>query len=269
MKAWRAWARPSDATMKALLLSLLLAPVLLCGPLVHAQQAAVPTPGFDCRLAKKAVEQWICASPELMQADLRLNEIYRTAQAKPDGDTALAALRTDQLRWLRQRNRCESQDCVAQAYAQRAAELQASNRRVRVLNDVVFTPVFSRTLAQVNDTRAVHGIPLRRAQPTAFQVELYIDPQDARPWSSGGPGARIACWPPDRREGYASRFSYQARSWGDAFRPIERDGRQGYILLRFVLGKDLPLNEDIFCSVALTEWLLDQPSQLQLVESPL
>lgn len=269
MKAWRAWVWPSDAAMKARVFSWLLPAALLCCALAHAQEAAVPTPGFDCRQAEKVVEHWICASPELMQADLRLNEIYRTAQAKPDGDATLAALRAGQLRWLRQRNRCESQDCVAQAYAQRTAELQASNRRVRVLNGAVFAPVFSRTLDQVNDTRAVHGIPLRRAQPTAFQVELYIDPQDARPWSSGGPGARIACWPPDRREGYASRFSYQARSWGDAFRPIERDGRQGYILLRFVLGKDLPLNEDIFCSVALTEWLLDQPSQLYLVESAL
>jgi uncharacterized protein len=255
--------------MKAQVFSLLLLAALLCRPVAHAQEAAAPTPGFDCQQAEKVVEHWICASPELMQADLRLNEIYRTAQAKPDSDTALAALRSGQLRWLRQRNRCESQDCVAQAYTRRTAELQASNRRVQVLDGVAFAPVFSRTLDQVNDTRAVHGIPLRRAQPTAFEVELYIDPQDARPWSSGGPGARIACWPPDRQEGYASRFSYEARSWGDAFRPIERDGRQGYILLRFVLGKDLPLNEDIFCSVALTEWLLDQPSQLHLVESAL
>ncbi len=253
--------------MKALAWSSLLWLGLLCGTAASAQGGDAPTPGFDCREAEKVVEHWICASPELMQADLRLSEIYRTAQAKPDGDAALAALRAGQLRWLRARNRCETQDCVAQAYAQRTAELQGANRRVRVLDGRAFAPVFSRTLMQVNDSRAVSGIALRRAQPTAFEVELYIDPQDARPWREGGPGARIACWPPDRREGYASRFSYQAHSWGDAFRPIERGGRQGFILLRFVLGKDLPLNEDILCTVALTEWLLDQPSQLHLVES--
>jgi hypothetical protein len=99
-----------------------------------------------------------------MQADQRLTEAYKTAQAKPDGDAALAALRAGQLRWLRVRNRCESQGCVAEAYARRIAELQASNRRVLALDGKAFVPVFSRTLAQVNDTRAVHGIPLRRAQ---------------------------------------------------------------------------------------------------------
>ena len=232
-----------------------------------AQQAPVAVPSFDCQQAEKVVEHWICASPTLALADQRLNEVYRAAQAKPDGDAALAAVRAGQLRWWRQRNRCDSQDCVAAAYAQRTAELQAANRRVQVLSGQAFAPVFSRTLPQVNDTRVVSGIPLRRAVSTVFQVELMIDPADARPWREGGPGARIACWPPDRKEGYASRFRYAAHSWGDAFRPIERDGRQGFILLRFVVGKDLPVNEDILCTVALTEWLLDQPSQLHLVES--
>ena len=253
--------------MKAQVFSWLLLPGLLCGLAAQAQETAAPTPGFDCQHAEKVVEHWNCASPELMQADRRLSAVYRIAQSKPDGGAALAALRAVQLRWLRARNRCETQDCVAQAYAQRTAELQAANRRALVLGGEAFAPVFSRTLAHVNDTRVVHGIPLRSGQPAAFHVELHIDPQDARPWREGGPGARIACWPPDRREGYASRFEYQARSWGDAFRPIERGGRQGFILLRFVLGKDLPLNEDILCTVALTEWLLDQPSQLHLVES--
>ena len=243
---------------------------LLCAAAVQAQdlgQAAAPSPGFDCQQAEKVVEHWICASPALMQADQRLNDTYRAALAKPDGDAALAALRVDQQRWLRQRNRCESQDCVAAAYAQRTVELQTANRRVLVLDGAAFAPVFSRTLPHVNDTRAVSGIPLRRAEPTAFQVVLMIDPADARPWRDGGPGARMACWPPDRKEGYASRFRYAAHSWGDAFRPVERDGRPGFVLLRFVVGKDLPLNEDILCTVALTEWLLDQPSQLHVLES--
>ncbi len=78
---------------------------------------------------------------------------------------------------------------------------------------------------------------------------------------------RMMCWPPDRREGYASRFEYTTRSWGDAFRPAERAGQRGYILLRFVLGKDLPLNEDILCHLALTEWLLERPSQLHITEA--
>jgi hypothetical protein len=34
-----------------------------------------------------------------------------------------------------------------------------------------------------------------------------------------------------------------------------------------VLGKDLPLNEDILCHLALTEWLLERPSQLHITEA--
>ncbi|WP_313313260.1 lysozyme inhibitor LprI family protein [Pulveribacter sp.] len=244
---------------------------LLCSAAVSAQASgptAAPGPGFDCRQAQRVVEHWICADHALMQADQRLNASYRTALAKPDGDAARAAVRAGQLRWLRQRNRCDSPDCVAAAYAQRTAELQTANHRVRVLDGEAFAPVFSRVLPYVNDTRAVSGILLRRAEPTAFEVVLTIDPDDAGPWREGGPGVRMACWPPDRQEGYASRFQYAAHSWGDAFRPVEQAGRPGFVLLRFVVGRDLPLNEDILCTVALTEWLLDQPSQLHLLQSP-
>lgn len=229
---------------------------------------AAPTPGFDCQRASKPVEHWICASPELALADERLSELYRTAQAKPDGDVALVALRTAQLRWLRERNRCETADCVAARYARRSAALEAANRGVLQWQGRPFAPVFSRTVPTVNDTRVISGITLRHAEAKAFQVELYTDPRDARPWAHGGPGARIMCRPPDWVEGYASRFEYSAHSWGDAFRRIEREGRSGYVLLRFAVGKDLPVNEDIRCTVALTEWLLDHPSELHLVPQP-
>lgn len=57
---------------------------LLCGASASAvaqpaDGAARPTPSFDCSAAQKTVEHWVCASPELMQADQRLNEVYRTA----------------------------------------------------------------------------------------------------------------------------------------------------------------------------------------------
>ncbi len=249
----------------------LLVCTLLCSLAVHAQpeqHPGAPAPGFDCLRASKAVEQWICASPELAWADQRLNGLYLTAQAKPDGDAALASLRRAQLLWLRERNRCDTADCVAASYARRIAALEAANERVLQWRGKPFEPVFSRTVPEVNDTRVISGVKLRGTQATVFQVELYTDPRDARPWVRGGPGARIACWPPDRREGYASRFQYQAHTWGDAFRLIERDGRSGHVLLRFALGKDLPLNEDINCTVALTEWLLDHPSELHVVPLP-
>lgn len=255
-----------SGAVRALLTTLVLLGVCN-GAGAQSPEPSAPNPGFDCQAAEKTVEHWICAIPDLMHADLQLTKAYQAAMAKPDGDAALAALRATQLRWLRQRNRCDDVACVAAAYAQRTQELQAANRRVQVLNGPDFAPVFSRTLPHINDTRGVWDIPLRRSQPTAFQVELYIDPADARPWTGGGPGVRMMCWPPDRREGYAARFEYATRSWGDAFRPAERAGQRGYVMLRLVLGKDLPLNEDIVCNLALTEWLLERPSQLHVVET--
>ena len=273
VKASPAWVRPSDPRWGvALIRPLWLGLWALWGAWspagAQAPEPAAPVPAFDCRAAEKTVEHWVCASPELTHADNRLNDAYRIAQAKPDDDAALAALRAAQLRWLRLRNRCEDVACVAAAYARRIAELQTSNRAVLSLGPQGFAPVFSRTLPHINDTRGVWGIPLRRSQPTAFQVELHIDPADARPWRDGGPGVRMVCWPPDRREGYAPRFEYAARSWGEAFRPVERGGQRGFVLLRFTIGKDLPLAEDIVCNLALTEWLLERPSQLHVVELP-
>ena len=189
-KAWRAWVRRSEARARAVdamrVLAWLWGLGLLCGASAStvaqpADGTARSTPSFDCSAAQKTVEHWVCASPELMQADQRLNEVYRNALAKPDGDAALAAQRASQLRWWRQRNRCDTPDCVVAAYAQRTAELQASNRRVLVLDGKRIAPVFSRTLPNVNDTRVVSGLALRRAVPTAFQLELLIDPADARP----------------------------------------------------------------------------------------
>ncbi|MBP8140657.1 MAG: hypothetical protein KAY02_01745, partial [Acidovorax sp.] len=71
--------------MKAWLSSLVLLGV--CGwASAQGLEPSAPTLGFDCGAAEKTVEHWICASPELMQADERLTHAYRTAQAKPDGD---------------------------------------------------------------------------------------------------------------------------------------------------------------------------------------
>ena len=62
-------------------------------------------------------------------------------------------------------------------------------------------------------------------------------------------------------------MEYATGSWGDAFRAAERASQWGDILVPFVLGKDLPLNEDILCHLALTEWLLERPSQLYITEA--
>ena len=63
-------------------------------------------------------------------------------------------------------------------------------------------------------------------------------------WTSGGPGVRMMCWPPDRREGTLRGFEYPRAHGVMRFAPQNAQTSAGYILLRFV-WQDPPLNEDI------------------------
>lgn len=51
-----------------------------------------------------------------------------------------------------------------------------------------------------------------------------------------------------------------------AFVAVRRERGQGFILMNLELGKTLPLHQDIVCSVAFTEWLLDRPSTLYVLD---
>lgn len=73
--------------------------------------------------------------------------------------------------------------------------------------------------------------------------------------------ARDAGPPADAQPG----FDCQRRKAGQVIAPIRRGDRQGYRLMRMTLGQDLPLGEEIRCSVVFSSWLLDKPSELYLV----
>ena len=58
--------------------------------------------GIDCKAARSPVERAICASPQLVALDRQLGTAYAGAVAgQPD---RAAALRTEQLAWLRARD---------------------------------------------------------------------------------------------------------------------------------------------------------------------
>lgn len=228
-----------------------------------AQPAAVPA--FDCAQAQRTAEHWICAQPDLAAADARLDALYGhvlAQQADP------RPLQQEQRRWLRQRNGCETPACVAEAYRQREAVLTRLHQKVYPWGAAPWNPVFERVLPDVIDTRVVGGVRLRDTAPRTYRLELYIDPADDRPWAHGGPGAQMLCFPPDAREGYTSRFQHHVRSQGLGFARMERDGQRGFVLLRLRMGQDVPLNEEVVCRVALTEWLLERPSRLAVVAEP-
>jgi uncharacterized protein len=103
--------------------------------LVVASGTAAATtdgPSFDCIGADGAVEKMVCTDPELATLDQQLAEVFRASEkaieAHAAPDDALAALRTDQHAWSKERNACwkadDPQACVAAAYEQRIATLQ-------------------------------------------------------------------------------------------------------------------------------------------------
>jgi uncharacterized protein YecT (DUF1311 family) len=65
--------------------------------------AAAAQPSFDCAKATTAAEKAICASPELATADAAMNKAF-TALAKSIAPEQQAALRRDQIDWIKSRD---------------------------------------------------------------------------------------------------------------------------------------------------------------------
>lgn len=80
-----------------------------------APRPALPRPSFDCDAALNRVEAMICGDPELARLDRRLARDHDRAlgQASPGERQRLATLGR---RYLADRNRCSTRDCVLQAY---------------------------------------------------------------------------------------------------------------------------------------------------------
>lgn len=227
--------------------------------------ARAQSPAFDCALALSTAEHLVCAHPELAAADAGLNQVYSALMKKP---TRPAALRSDQRRWLRQtRDRCTSADCVRTAYRERMAELNTHNTKALLLAGARFEPVFERRIAQIDDTWVVQGLRLRADTARRLQLELHVDPGDHLAWTLPGPRVQLYCRDPDQREGFAGRFQHRRQAHGVEFTAVQRHQGQGFILMTLELGKDVPLHQDIVCSVAFTEWLLDRPSTLYVLEA--
>jgi hypothetical protein len=109
---------------------------------------------------------------------------------------------------------------------------------------------------------------LRAETPRRLQLELHLHPDERVDWTLPGPRVQLLCRDPDAREGYAARFEYRATAHGVDFVRVRRDAGQGHVLMAFELGRDLPLRQDVVCSVGFSEWLLEQASTLYLLDAP-
>jgi uncharacterized protein len=79
---------------------------------------------FNCQKAKTFIEKAICQNPELSELDDELGSLYQLAltdNKHPD------VFKKQQLGWLKQRDTCQTIDCVKKSYKQRIATLNKYN----------------------------------------------------------------------------------------------------------------------------------------------
>ena len=120
-----------------------IAALMACSPYLPGA-ADAQEPAFDCTKAESEVEKLICASDALATLDRELDEVYKAAMAKAEGDMA-KQLRTEQRGWIKGRNDCWKANgvetwitaswtvttveaCIEANYRLRTSELQSSWR---------------------------------------------------------------------------------------------------------------------------------------------
>lgn len=91
-------------------------------PEPRPEPRAFANPSYDCRDARTRSEIMVCRSDRLARADRRMASLYDSAVAAADPRTR-RELRRSRDRFLAYRERCGGEDCVAQAYQDRMAEI--------------------------------------------------------------------------------------------------------------------------------------------------
>ena len=85
----------------------------------HAQAVS-----FDCQKAKTFVEKAICQNQDLSDLDDELRVQYDTALTDNKNP---ALFKKQQMKWLKQRDTCQTIDCLKKSYKQRIAALNKYN----------------------------------------------------------------------------------------------------------------------------------------------
>ena len=75
---------------------------------------AAPTPVFDRAKVSSNVEKMICGNLKLAKADADLSSVYHRVTQHMTGDQ-LNSVKTAERGFIKQRNLCQTEDCVAGA----------------------------------------------------------------------------------------------------------------------------------------------------------
>lgn len=88
--------------------------------LMASHATSDPQPGFDCEKASNFVEVAICEDTFLASLDVYLNVLYRQYSNLSFSPESLKA---QQIVWLKERNACQTRECVETAYLDRIREI--------------------------------------------------------------------------------------------------------------------------------------------------
>ena len=92
-------------------------------PPVAAPQASAPSPSFNCQYARTRGEIAVCSNADLAGLDRQMAAQFAGALAQADGDQRAQLLST-RSRFITYRERCRSDDCIADTYRGRMREIR-------------------------------------------------------------------------------------------------------------------------------------------------
>lgn len=81
---------------------------------------------FDCSKASTAVEGMICGNAELAALDIRLAAAYKALRNDAQDK---AALKQEQVAWIKQRNACRVTACLISSYSERTEAMESALAR--------------------------------------------------------------------------------------------------------------------------------------------
>jgi len=87
-----------------------------------APRAAAASPSFNCRVARSRSERMVCATPGLASLDRQMSSQFYSALSRGN-ERVRADLRRTRDSFLRYRERCGDEACIAQAYRDRMDEI--------------------------------------------------------------------------------------------------------------------------------------------------
>lgn len=194
------------------------------------QVSGDPEPGFDCGRASNFVEEAVCEDSWLASLDNYLNSLYRRSV---DVSLSPDRLKRQQIKWIRDRNDCQTRACVEKSYLFRINEIIYNTQNI----DEDFVALNPSVVLE----RFEHHIDRSRSEARRSSSDSFVD----NPFVSGAFGslgrASIDAFMNENSGEY--KFEYRYEIDDETFHGLFVVDASGE-LLSVDNGRDLPSEND-------------------------